>query len=131
MDYFQGQITKYICRYRDKGGIQDLKKAQHFLAKYIELLEGDKTPVIDAIPSEADPVRGYKIPVEAAPVDPHEVNPTGWVRFSYEGTDGKGALFTCRKCRGEVRCPHGYFPGYAHMNCPDPAAPTGAYVNQG
>jgi len=37
LDYFQGQITKYVVRWRKKGGIQDLKKAQHFLEKYIEL----------------------------------------------------------------------------------------------
>ena len=37
LDYFQGQITKYVMRWRDKGGVQDLRKAQHFLAKYIEL----------------------------------------------------------------------------------------------
>lgn len=35
-DYFQGQITKYVMRWRKKGGIQDLKKARHFLDKYIE-----------------------------------------------------------------------------------------------
>jgi|SRR5688572_19992373 len=37
LDYFQGQITKYVMRWRDKGGIADLKKAQHFLEKYIEV----------------------------------------------------------------------------------------------
>lgn len=35
-DYFQGQITKYVMRWRKKGGIQDLKKALHVLEKYIE-----------------------------------------------------------------------------------------------
>lgn len=39
LDYFQGQITKYIMRWKDKNGLQDLKKAQHFLQKYIELSE--------------------------------------------------------------------------------------------
>lgn len=39
LDYFQGQITKYVCRWRDKNGIEDLKKAQHFLQKYIEVIE--------------------------------------------------------------------------------------------
>lgn len=39
LDYFQGQITKYVMRWRKKNGIQDLKKAQHFLEKYIELQE--------------------------------------------------------------------------------------------
>jgi hypothetical protein len=37
LDYFQGQITKYVMRWRDKGGIADLEKAQHFLEKYKEV----------------------------------------------------------------------------------------------
>jgi len=37
LDYFQGQITKYVARWKKKGGIQDLEKARHFLDKYIEL----------------------------------------------------------------------------------------------
>lgn len=37
LDYFQAQITKYVERWRDKGGVQDLEKARHFLDKYIEL----------------------------------------------------------------------------------------------
>jgi Protein of unknwon function (DUF3310) len=38
LDYFQGQITKYVMRHKEKGGVQDLEKAKHFLEKYIELL---------------------------------------------------------------------------------------------
>jgi len=37
LDYFQGQITKYIMRWRAKNGIEDLEKAQHYLEKYIEI----------------------------------------------------------------------------------------------
>jgi hypothetical protein len=37
LDYFQGQITKYVMRWKDKGGVQDLEKARHFLDKYIEI----------------------------------------------------------------------------------------------
>lgn len=37
LDYFQGQITKYVARWKNKGGLQDLLKARHFLDKYIEL----------------------------------------------------------------------------------------------
>jgi hypothetical protein len=37
LDYFQAQITKYVERWRKKGGIQDLHKARHFLDKYIEI----------------------------------------------------------------------------------------------
>jgi rubrerythrin len=44
LDYFQGQITKYVLRWKDKhstheGRVQDLKKARHFLDKYIETAE--------------------------------------------------------------------------------------------
>ena len=42
LDYFQGQITKYVERWKDKNGVEDLKKARHFLDKYIEIHEQDK-----------------------------------------------------------------------------------------
>ena len=35
--YFVGCITKYVERYEDKNGLEDLKKARHFLDKLIEL----------------------------------------------------------------------------------------------
>jgi len=38
LDYFQAQITKYVTRWKKKNGLQDLKKAQHFLEKYIEAM---------------------------------------------------------------------------------------------
>jgi hypothetical protein len=34
--YLEGNIIKYISRWKDKGGIEDLKKAQHYLQKLIE-----------------------------------------------------------------------------------------------
>lgn len=37
LDYFQGQITKYVARWKLKGGLEDLQKARHFLDKYIEI----------------------------------------------------------------------------------------------
>jgi len=39
LDYFQGQITKYLFRWEQKGGIRDLEKARHFLDKYIEIAQ--------------------------------------------------------------------------------------------
>ena len=39
LDYFQAQITKYVTRWKKKGGIQDLQKAQHFLEKYLEAIQ--------------------------------------------------------------------------------------------
>ena len=40
--YLQGNIIKYIWRYRYKNGIEDLKKAHWYLNKLIET-KGDKT----------------------------------------------------------------------------------------
>ena len=40
--YLQGNIIKYPLRYRNKNGIEDLKKAQWYLNKLIET-KGDKT----------------------------------------------------------------------------------------
>jgi hypothetical protein len=37
LGYFEGNIVKYVSRWRDKGGINDLKKARHYLDKLIEL----------------------------------------------------------------------------------------------
>ena len=37
LDYFQGQITKYVMRWKEKNGVQDLEKAHHFLEKYLEI----------------------------------------------------------------------------------------------
>lgn len=34
--YLPAQVTKYITRWRKKNGLQDLEKAHHFLAKFIE-----------------------------------------------------------------------------------------------
>tara|TARA_R110002020_G_scaffold466516_1_gene689119 strand:+ start:175 stop:480 length:306 start_codon:yes stop_codon:yes gene_type:complete len=39
LSYLQGQITKYVARYKKKHGIEDLRKAQHCLEKLIETEE--------------------------------------------------------------------------------------------
>lgn len=39
--YFIGCITKYVERYPEKNGVQDLEKALHFIEKLIELEKGD------------------------------------------------------------------------------------------
>ncbi len=35
--YLQGNCIKYLSRYRDKNGIEDLLKCQHYLVKLIEV----------------------------------------------------------------------------------------------
>ena len=42
--YIEGSVIKYVCRWRKKNGIEDLKKAKHFLELLIEL-EGNQSGV--------------------------------------------------------------------------------------
>jgi hypothetical protein len=37
--YLRGNIIKYVARYRDKGGVADLKKLRHYADKLIEVEE--------------------------------------------------------------------------------------------
>jgi hypothetical protein len=39
LGYFEGNVVKYVSRHQDKGGLQDLHKARHYLDKLIELEE--------------------------------------------------------------------------------------------
>lgn len=64
-DYFQAQVTKYIMRWKFKHPtpekrLEDLKKARHFLDKYIENFETFDTE-------------------RPAPTDPCEPQPHGYV----------------------------------------------------
>lgn len=34
--YFEGNVIKYVTRWRDKGGIDDLLKAKHYIEMLIE-----------------------------------------------------------------------------------------------
>jgi hypothetical protein len=35
--FMQGNVIKYVARYVEKGGVEDLRKARHYLDKLIEL----------------------------------------------------------------------------------------------
>ena len=35
--YLAGNVVKYVSRWREKGGVEDLRKARHYLDKLIEL----------------------------------------------------------------------------------------------
>lgn len=39
LGYLDGTALKYIARWRDKGGVEDIKKAIHFLQKFLEVEE--------------------------------------------------------------------------------------------
>ena len=40
LDYFEGNVIKYITRHRKKNGKQDLEKAKHYIDLLIELEYG-------------------------------------------------------------------------------------------
>jgi hypothetical protein len=40
MGFLAGNIVKYISRYKEKNGVEDLKKASHYLQKLIEVEGG-------------------------------------------------------------------------------------------
>lgn len=42
LGYLEGNIVKYISRWEVKGGVDDLKKARHYLDKLIELTTSGK-----------------------------------------------------------------------------------------
>ena len=43
MNYLEGNIIKYVTRYKDKGGIEDLKKAEWYLTRLIKEQESNET----------------------------------------------------------------------------------------
>lgn len=40
--FLTGNVIKYMARHKDKGGVQDLRKARHYLDKLIEIESGNK-----------------------------------------------------------------------------------------
>ena len=57
--YLQGNIMKYLWRYRYKNGVEDLKKAQWYLNELIDELEDDKVKIMMTL--DIDPEE-YPIP---------------------------------------------------------------------
>lgn len=51
----EGAIVKYMTRWRDKGGLEDLKKVQHFLEIMIEFYEQNDPPPLDPHPPKMSP----------------------------------------------------------------------------
>jgi hypothetical protein len=42
LDFYEGSALKYLLRYRDKNGIQDLEKLKHYVDKMAERFEKEK-----------------------------------------------------------------------------------------
>lgn len=54
LDPFQYVISKYLFRWRDKAGLQDIDKMAHFVERYRELAEREINGVTDALEEELD-----------------------------------------------------------------------------
>ncbi len=42
LGFCEGNVIKYVCRYKMKNGIEDLRKAKHYLELLAELVYGEK-----------------------------------------------------------------------------------------
>ena len=51
LDFFQGNVVKYVSRYKLKDGVRDIENAKHYCLMAMEL--DDKNPPDDALLSEA------------------------------------------------------------------------------
>lgn len=108
--YFIGCITKYVERHQKKNGIEDLKKAAHFLEKLIELYEAQN--LVQAAKDET--LNRIEISEvisedEKHTHEPGQVKAGGWMYFVFEGADSKGFLYTCKYCNE-----HFYVPPYTN-----------------
>lgn len=154
LDYFQAQITKYVERWKLKGGVQDLRKAHHVLEKYIELnTEGEDD--VKTVVSTDRGIAAYPNCTVGTTDDRNlfanrivqdfgaHVAPTGWVGYTHEGADAKGFHFRCKACLVRFYATPHQNPGLFHIcgvpspnvsgvGMPDVEAiePGRSYVNQ-
>ena len=42
LGFIEGSVIKYVCRWKNKNGVEDLKKAKHLLELLIEEVEKDE-----------------------------------------------------------------------------------------
>lgn len=45
LDFYEGNTLKYLLRWKSKGGVDDLKKAIHYIEHLIELYEKDNKKI--------------------------------------------------------------------------------------
>jgi hypothetical protein len=58
--YLEGSITKYVSRHRKKNGVQDLKKAQHFVKKLTEsYARGIVKPIAISAPAKISKIMRF------------------------------------------------------------------------
>ena len=63
LDFFQGNVIKYVTRWRAKGGLKDLEKAKHYLEMYIELeAAAALTESYKTVPADASAPTQFGLP---------------------------------------------------------------------
>ena len=50
MGYLEGNSTKYVSRWRKKGGMEDLRKARHYLDKLLEVCADKPVLLLRSLP---------------------------------------------------------------------------------
>jgi hypothetical protein len=127
LNYFQGQITKYVMRAPLKNGKQDLQKAAHFLEKYLEVYDliHPSEPVVSPFPMAApgqDPEaweRRYSPAIDSeAYGSKHVLTQYPDPDFSIEGHNAQGqALYKCKHCGAENWAKGNYEAHLTHGSC--------------
>ncbi len=54
LGYLEGNIIKYVSRYKEKNGIEDLIKASHYLDKLIEVTRNEQKRISEVTVSATD-----------------------------------------------------------------------------
>lgn len=62
LGYLDGCVVKYVTRYKEKGGVDDLSKAAHYLQKLIEIVQSQPAVIIEVAPPESTPVTRKRAP---------------------------------------------------------------------
>lgn len=153
-DYFQGQITKYLMRWKTKhntpeGRLEDLKKARHFLDKYIELQQANVVRVTEGqgtsnekiladmhenirrqLAKEAESLARNEKQIYARSLLPQDCTQVSNEHFQCEGYYGDNTqLYKCLRCGANLRAGGLFEAEVQHRVCA--AEPTSGYVNQG
>lgn len=106
--YLEGNVIRYISRWREKGGIEDLRKAAHYVQKLIETeearLASEPSPAFEAkVKAGAAVLFGTDLPkfVETAPDTPECTH--DWDLFTRTYREANG-MTACQQVSVCVRC---------------------------
>lgn len=129
-DYFQGQITKYVMRWKTKHPtpekrLDDLKKARHFIDKYIEEVEkGTPMPAIADHSADLPMLpSGAMARMYLNSLVRDRIAPSAWVGFTFEGDKENMRMFRCNDCRAHFALDECSIP-CEHHECGEADAPA-------